>query len=103
MGSSTYYVSQADSFKEHTQPYFTMTPVNVKRCGQQLFLLSFPHRETAEEHVMHGVFASLKSCGIIGAQSYLDVIRIAPIPLYNTSTDVWNTYQRIQGVFSTFS
>ena len=66
-------------------PGFTIiTPTDPESRGAQLSLLFLP-RGTG---IMGRVFTGLKEWGVIGDSRKPDVIRLAPIPLYNTEEDV---------------
>lgn len=64
-----------------TKPCFTIiTPVTPEDRGAQLSLLYLP----PESGVMQRIHDLLKRRGIIGDERQPDVIRLAPVPLYNT-------------------
>lgn len=58
-----------------------LTPGEPERRGAQLSL-RIPHRARA-------VFAALQAQGIMGDYRHPDVIRLAPVPLYNTFHEAW--------------
>lgn len=73
------YASPATS-----KPGFTIiTPSDPTSRGAQLSLLFLP---TGSE-MMRDIFAALVTYGVIGDEREPDVIRLAPIPLYNTIKD----------------
>jgi len=60
-----------------------LTPTNPQERGCQLSI--FLHNDTLP-HVMEQLFSN----GIVVDQRKPNVIRVAPTPLYNSYTDVWN-------------
>ena len=67
------------------QLHFTIiTPEDPKRRGAQLSLLF--HEKGRE------VFEVLSKAGVIADWREPNVIRVAPVPLYNTFEDVYNLY-----------
>ncbi|RDB21270.1 Kynureninase [Hypsizygus marmoreus] len=74
------YSSNASAAK----PGFTIiTPTEPSKRGAQLSLLFLP----IGSGVMQKVFAALSDYGVVGDEREPDVIRLAPIPLYNTIKD----------------
>lgn len=66
------------------KPGFTiLTPSDPESRGAQLSLLLLP----SGTDVMRKVFTELFSYGVIGDKREPDVIRLAPIPLYNSLGD----------------
>lgn len=63
-----------------------ITPLNPEERGAQLSVLLKPG-------LLDSVFAELLDNGIILDERKPDVIRVAPAPLYNTFTDVWDFVQ----------
>jgi kynureninase len=61
-----------------------ITPSDPNQRGCQLSLLFLVPRE------MMKVFHLLSEAGIVCDERKPDVIRVAPTPLYNTFSDVWN-------------
>lgn len=59
-----------------------ITPSDARQRGCQLSI-----RAKSDGKKLH---ARLNSCGVICDWREPDVIRVAPVPLYNTFTDVWN-------------
>lgn len=65
-------------------PGFTIiTPMDPSKRGAQLSLLFLP----IGSDVMRKIFTALSDHGVIGDEREPDVIRLAPIPLYNTVKD----------------
>ncbi|ODQ80197.1 hypothetical protein BABINDRAFT_35437 [Babjeviella inositovora NRRL Y-12698] len=97
---SKHYITPDASFDEISTPCFTIiTPVYVDARGQQLSLLFFPHHDSRAQNVMERVFAYLNGYGIIVDERRPDVIRIAPLPLYNTFEEVHYTVRRFNEAF----
>ena len=67
-----------------------ITPKDPKRRGAQLSLL---FREKGRE-----VFEKLTSEGVIADWREPNVIRVAPVPLYNTFEDVFRFYEILRGI-----
>lgn len=65
-----------------------LTPLNQEERGCQLSLLFQPHNDIKEHNVMERVNEYLHEQGIICDERRPDVIRIAPVPLYNTFEEV---------------
>lgn len=65
-----------------------LTPLNQEERGCQLSLLFQPHDDIKEHNVMERVNEYLHEQGIICDERRPDVIRIAPVPLYNTFEEV---------------
>lgn len=84
--SSKYYIPQnglAEKFG-----FKILTPLNSEERGSQLSLLFTPHNDKKEENVMEGVFEYLHRFGVICDERRPDVIRLAPMPLYNSFGEV---------------
>jgi kynureninase len=72
------------SSTDTAEPGFTIiTPDDPSLRGAQLSLLFLP----ISSGVMERIFSALCSYGVIGDEREPDVIRLAPIPLYNTIKD----------------
>ena len=66
-------------------PGFTIiTPTDPESRGAQLSILFLPQGSG----VMSRVFSGLREGGIVGSYRKPDIIRLAPMPLYNTGEDV---------------
>ncbi|CEP64593.1 kynureninase LALA0_S12e02498g [Lachancea lanzarotensis] len=72
-----------------TAGFTILTPLAEKERGAQLSLLFFPHHDDRKLDTMERVFDYLNERGVIVDERRPDVIRIAPVPLYNTFQDVW--------------
>ena len=66
-----------------------LTPANPKRRGCQLSL-----RVRSGRAVGRRLFDALEGCGVTGDWREPDVIRVAPVPLYNRFEDCWGFVQR---------
>lgn len=64
------------------RPFRIITPLDPSRRGAQLSLLLKPG-------LLERVADELQGAGIVVDQRKPDVIRVAPVPLYNTYHDVW--------------
>lgn len=74
-----------------TLPYFrVITPSAPSQRGCQLSLLfdSGAHMEK--------VFSYLEKSGVVVDERRPDVIRVAPVPMYNTFTDVFVFYRLVK-------
>ena len=75
-----------DGTSESTRAFRIITPSNPSARGTQLSVLLKPGRlDTLSE--------MLEEAGIVADKRKPDVIRVAPVPLYNTYEDVWNFVQ----------
>jgi kynureninase len=89
---SRYFVPASDVWQKYgrggsTAPGFTViTPIESSSRGAQLSLVLLP----TGSGIMQKVFNSLVSYGVIGDERQPDVIRLAPVPLYNTLIDCEN-------------
>ena len=71
------------SSNDDRNPYEIITPSNPDERGAQLSV-------RLEPGMLEGVMAALEAAGVVVDERRPDVIRVAPAPLYNTYTDVWN-------------
>ena len=65
-----------------SNPYRIITPSEPEQRGAQLSVL-------LEEGLLDGVMVELEDAGVVVDERKPDVVRVAPAPLYNTYTDVW--------------
>ena len=63
-------------------PYRIITPSDPAERGAQLSVLLDPG-------LLDGVMAELERQGVVVDERKPDVVRVAPVPLYNTYTEVW--------------
>ena len=82
--SSNFFVSPEQALAKNDPGFTIITPPDPESRGAQLSLLFLPQGTG----VMDRVFTGLKEWGVIGDDRKPDVIRLAPIPLYNTEEDV---------------
>ncbi|MCJ1316901.1 Kynureninase (L-kynurenine hydrolase) [Xylographa vitiligo] len=66
-----------------SNPYRIITPSKPEERGAQLSVL-------LENGLLDGVMAELESAGVVVDERRPDVVRVAPAPLYNSYTDVWD-------------
>lgn len=74
-----------------------ITPADPKRKGCQLSLV-IPDNGTAGKGKM--VFSQLTEAGIIADWREPNVIRVAPVPLYNSFEDVYHFYEHLNRLLS---
>lgn len=72
-----------------TPPFRIITPSSVDDRGTQLSILF-------REGIMVKVLKKLEKEGVIVDERKPDVIRIAPVPLYNTFDEVWRFGQTFE-------
>ncbi|ETI22010.1 kynureninase [Cladophialophora carrionii CBS 160.54] len=70
------------STSDRDRPFRILTPLDPSQRGAQLSLLLKPG-------LLERVAAKLEDAGIVVDQRKPDVIRVAPVPLYNSYHDVW--------------
>lgn len=68
------------------KPFAIITPSNPEERGAQLSLRMKPG-------LLDSVMAALEENGVVVDERKPDVIRVAPAPLYNTYTEVWEFCQ----------
>jgi kynureninase len=81
-------LTDGSSAQEVERPFRIITPLDPAQRGTQLSLLLNPG-------LLEKVASNLEDAGIVVDQRKPDVIRVAPVPLYNTFSDVW----KFVGVF----
>ena len=69
-------------YKKHL-PYQIITPSNAEERGAQLSVRLKPG-------LLEGVLRFLEEAGVIVDERRPDVVRVAPAPLFNTFTEVWD-------------
>ncbi len=74
------------SSSDSTRPFKIITPSNPEARGTQLSVLLNPGR-------LEILSAMLEDAGIVADKRKPDVIRVAPVPLYNTYEEVWRFVQ----------
>lgn len=73
----------ADSHYKKHLPYQIITPSNQEERGAQLSV-------RLEPGLLDGVVRFLEDAGVIVDERRPDVIRVAPAPLFNTFSEVWD-------------
>lgn len=91
--SSEYYLK--NDAPDSALGFKILTPLNPKERGCQLSLLFQPHYDDKETNVMENVNEYLHSHAIICDERRPDVIRVAPVPLYNSFKEVEIVVTRI--------
>ncbi len=71
----------------------SITPTAMPERGCQFAL-----RITSADHPGKEVQAKLEEAGVACDWRYPDVIRVAPVPLYNTYADIWRFTQILDGI-----
>ncbi|SCU81692.1 LADA_0C00496g1_1 [Lachancea dasiensis] len=79
--------------------FIILTPLDERERGAQLSLYFFPHHDDRKLDTMERVCAYLNQRGAIVDERRPDVIRIAPVPLYNTFQDVFRVVELLNGAF----
>lgn len=92
--SSQYYL--APDADKSAVGFKILTPLNGAERGAQLSLLFQPHHDKPEFNVMEQVFRYLHDHAIICDERRPDVIRLAPVPLYNTFSEVYTVIKRVE-------
>lgn len=75
--------------------YKILTPLNKEDRGCQLSVLFQPHYEESSKNVMERVNKYLSDHAIVCDERRPDVIRLAPLPLYNSFTETFIAFQRL--------
>lgn len=88
------YYLQKDALKDQ-YGFKILTPGNKDERGCQLSLLFQPHYDDKSANVMEQVNEHLHSHGIVCDERRPDVIRLAPVPLYNTFGEVKTVVRRL--------
>jgi kynureninase len=81
-----YLLLKDTSSDDAKRPFRIITPLDPSRRGAQLSVLLKPG-------LLEQVSEALQAAGIVADQRKPDVIRVAPVPLYNTFYDVWKFVQ----------
>jgi len=80
---------------EATRAFQIITPSDLCSRGTQLSVLLKPGR-------LDMLSDMLEDAGIVADKRRPDVIRVAPVPLYNTYEDVWNFVQIFKAALGKF-
>jgi kynureninase len=75
---------------DEKRPFTIITPADPHARGAQLSLLLKPG-------LLHIVAQRLQDAGIICDKREPDVVRVAPVPLYNTFSEVWKFVEVFKG------
>lgn len=75
-------LQQSPDDQSSANPYKIITPLSPAQRGAQLSVLLKPG-------LLEAVLRALEDAGVVVDERRPDVIRIAPAPLYNTFTEVW--------------
>lgn len=78
---------------EETRLYDIITPSDPNARGAQLSVLLKPG-------LLHKVAERLQNAGIICDKREPGVVRVAPVPLYNTFSEVFNFVQEFKGALT---
>lgn len=73
----------ASSYYKKHLPYEIITPSKPEERGAQLSV-------RLEPGLLEGVMKFLEDAGVIVDERKPDVVRVAPAPLFNTFTEVWD-------------
>ncbi|KAG2735974.1 hypothetical protein G9P44_000064 [Scheffersomyces stipitis] len=93
--SSKYYF-RSDNDTDRSKIGFTiLTPLNQEERGAQLSVLFQPHYDDKQKNIMERVNGYLHDHAIICDERRPDVIRFAPLPLYNTFEETFYAAQRL--------
>lgn len=92
---SKYFVGN-DKIGSGAPGFALITPADPEARGAQLSLLFLP----PQSGIMQRIFESLKRRGVIGDERQPDVIRLAPMPLYNTFEDCGRAAEAVNEAFS---
>ena len=88
------YVGSMDSAQYHRPAFTIITPTAANSRGSQLSLLFF----SSDTGLMEKVHERLSSYGVISDERRPDVIRLAPIALYNAIQDCENAAKYLEDV-----
>lgn len=82
-------ISARNSNSSEDAPFQIITPSDPRQRGTQLSVL-------LREGLLEPVSAALEQDGIICDKRKPGCIRVAPVPLYNTFSDVWRFMQTLE-------
>jgi len=85
--------ASCSSSSPENAPYRIITPMDPKARGAQLSILLRPG-------LLQPVFKKMSDDGFVFDQRKPDVIRIAPVPLYNSFEDVWKFVRGFQAALA---
>lgn len=90
---SKYYLKQED--KSDRLGFKILTPMNQEERGCQLSVLFQPHYEESDKNIMERINKYMSNHAIVCDERRPDVIRLAPLPLYNTFAETYHAVQRL--------
>ncbi|KAK6459132.1 L-kynurenine hydrolase [Scheffersomyces xylosifermentans] len=96
--SSKYNIKQEagdDEPLEHKIGFKILTPLNPEERGAQLSVIFKPHYVNKSDNIMEKVFDYLHEHAIICDERRPDVIRFAPLPLYNSFEETYYAATRL--------
>lgn len=93
--NSKFYIDQSIEDSGSKIGYKILTPLNENERGCQLSVLFKPHFEDPQKNIMERVFNYLHDFAIIVDERRPDVIRFAPLPLYNTFEEIYYVTNRL--------
>lgn len=99
--SSPFYL--APDADKSTLGFKILTPLDESERGAQLSLMFQPHHDDPKHNVMEQVFRYLHKYAIICDERRPDVIRLAPVPLYNTFSEVYTVIKRVNEALAQIS
>lgn len=100
--ASSYYRENDDM--DDPKAHFTIiTPSDPEQRGAQLSLLFGPHSADPTKDVMTVIFKYLGDRGVIGDERKPNVIRLAPIPAYNTFADCYECVTILNDAFKSLA
>lgn len=91
--SSKYYIPQSST--EASLGFKILSPLNENERGSQLSLFFQPHHDDKSKNVMERVNTYLHEHAIICDERRPDVLRLAPVPMYNTFGEVRIVVERL--------
>lgn len=94
--SSKYFTNELSSDENK---FTILTPKDENERGSQLSLLFFPRSSDLGEGIMDIINNYLNQHGVICDERRPDVIRLAPVPLYNSFEDVYNSFRILEDAF----
>jgi kynureninase len=86
-------IASCNSSSPQNAPYQIITPMDPEVRGAQLSILLRPG-------LLRPVFKKMSDDGFVFDQRNPDVIRIAPVPLYNSFEDVWKFVRGFQAALA---
>lgn len=91
--NSKYFIKQEES--TNRLGFKILTPLSKEERGCQLSVLFQPHYEETNKNIMERINKYLSQHAIVCDERRPDVIRLAPLPLYNTFAETYFATQRL--------